>query len=54
MLCSLTFDGGVWRGSLDAQVPGGVSLVGKVPHLQVADGQADDGGLVQLRGDGSG
>lgn len=24
------------------------------PHLQVAGGQSDDGGLVQLRGDGRG
>ena len=48
MLCCLTFDGGVWRGSLVAQVPWGVSLVGEVSHLQVADGQADDGRLVQL------
>lgn len=48
-----TFDGGVWRRSLNAQVPRRVSLVGEVPHLQVADGEPDDGGLVQLAGDGA-
>lgn len=48
-----TFDGGVGRRSFHAQVPRRVPLVGKVPHLQVADGEADDGGLVQLTGDGA-
>lgn len=48
-----TFDRGVGRWSLDAQVPRRVSLVGEVPHLQVADGEPDDGGLVQLAGDGT-
>lgn len=48
-----TFDRGVGRRSLDAKVPRRVSLVGKVPHLQVADGEPDDGGLVQLAGDGA-
>lgn len=48
-----TFDGGVGRRSFHAQVPRRVTLVGKVPHLQVADGEADDGGLVQLAGDGA-
>ncbi len=50
----LTFDWGVGRRSFDAQVPRRVSLVGEVPHLKVADGEADDGGLVQLAGDGAG
>lgn len=48
-----TFDRGVGRWSLNAQVPWWISLVGKVPHLQVADGEPDDGGLVQLAGDGA-
>lgn len=48
-----TFDRGVGRRPLHAQVPRRVALVGKVPHLQVADGEADDGGLVQLAGDGA-
>lgn len=48
-----TFDRGVgWR-SLHAQVPRRVPLVGEVPHLQVADGEPDDGSLVQLAGDGT-
>lgn len=48
-----TFDRGVgWR-SLHAQVPRRVPLVGEVPHFQVADGEPDDGGLVQLAGDGA-
>ena len=34
--------------------PGWVSLAGKVSHVQVADGQSDDGGLVQLAGNGAG
>lgn len=48
-----TFHGGVGRGSFHAQVPRWVPLVGEVPHLQVADGESDDGGLVQLTGDGA-
>lgn len=48
-----TFDGGVGWWSLHAQVPRWVSLVGKVPHLQVADGEPDDRGFVQLAGDGA-
>lgn len=48
-----TFDRGVgWR-PLHAQVPRRVTLVGKVPHLQVADGEPDDGCLVQLAGNGA-
>lgn len=48
-----TFYGGVGGRALYAQVPRRVSLVSEVPHLQVADGEADDGGFVQLAGDGS-
>lgn len=48
-----TFDWGVGGRALNAQVPGRVSLVGEVPHLQVADGEPDDGGLVQLARDGT-
>ena len=50
----LTFDGGVGWWAFYAQVPWRVPLVGEVPHLQVADGEADDGSLVQLAGDGAG
>ena len=50
----LTFDRGVGRWAFHAQVPWWVPLVGKVPHLKVADGEADDGSLVQLAGDGAG
>lgn len=49
----LTFDGGVGRRALHSQVPRRVALIGKVPHLQVADGESDDGCLVQLTGDGT-
>lgn len=49
-----TFDRRVGRGPLDAQVPRRVPLIGEVPHFQVADGEPDDGGLVQLAGDGAG
>lgn len=38
--------------SLHQRAPGRVSLAGKSAHVQVADGQPDDGGLVQLAGDG--
>lgn len=48
-----TFDRGVGRRSLNSQVPRWVSLVGEIPHLQIADGEPDDGGLVQLAGDGT-
>lgn len=48
-----TFDRGVGRRSLNSQVPRWVSLVGEIPHLQIADGEPDDGGLVQLAGDGA-
>lgn len=48
-----TFDRGVGRRALNSQVPRWVPLVGEVPHLQVADGEPDDGGLVQLAGDGA-
>lgn len=51
---SCTFDWGVGRRSFDSQVPRRVSLVGKVPHFKVADGEANDGRLVQLAGDGAG
>lgn len=37
--------------SLHQGAPGRVSLAGKGAHVQVADGQPDDGGLVQLAGD---
>lgn len=36
--------------SLHKRAPGWVSLAGKVSHVQVTDGEADDGGLVQLAG----
>lgn len=52
-LRGLTFDRGVGGRAFDAQVPGRVPLVGEVSHLQVADGQANDGCLVQLAGDGA-
>ncbi len=38
--------------SLHQRAPGWVSLAGKGAHVQVADGQPDDRGLVQLAGDG--
>lgn len=38
---------------LQQGAPGRVSLTGEMPHVQVADGQADDRGLVQLAGDGA-
>ena len=37
--------------SVHPRDPGRVSLVGKGAHVQVADGQPDDRGLVQLAGD---
>lgn len=40
--------------SLHQGAPGRVSLAGKSAHVQVADGQPDDRGLVQLAGDGPG
>lgn len=40
--------------SLHQRAPGRVSLAGKSAHVQVADGQPDDRGLVQLAGDGPG
>lgn len=33
--------------------PGRITLAGKVSHVQVTDRQSNDGGLVQLAGDGS-
>ena len=39
---------------LQQGAPRGVPLAGEGPHGQVADGEADDGGLVQLAGDGTG
>lgn len=40
--------------SLPQGAPGRVSLAGKGAHVQVADGQPYDRGLVQLAGDGPG
>lgn len=40
--------------SLQQRAPGRVPLAGKGAHVQVADGQPDDRGLVQLAGDGPG
>lgn len=40
--------------SLQQGAPGWVALAGEGAHVQVADGQPDDGGLVQLAGDGAG
>lgn len=40
--------------SLHQRAPGWVSLAGESAHVQVADGQPDDRGLVQLAGDGPG
>lgn len=40
--------------SLHQWAPGWVSLAGESAHVQVADGQPDDRGLVQLAGDGPG
>jgi len=48
---SLTFAAVV---SLQQGDPGRVPLVGEGAHVQVADGQPDDRGLVQLAGDGAG
>lgn len=39
---------------LQQGAPGRVSLAGEGAHVQVADGEADDRGLVQLAGDGPG
>lgn len=47
-----TFAGG--GGALGPQHPGGLAVAGEVAHLEVADGEAHDGGLVQLAGDGAG
>lgn len=38
--------------TLHQRVPGRVPLVGEGAHVQVADGQPDDRGLVQLAGNG--
>lgn len=38
--------------SLQQRAPGRVTLAGKGAHVQVADGQPDDGRLVQLAGNG--
>ena len=40
--------------SFQQGAPGRVSLAGEGAHVQVADGEADDRGLVQLAGDGPG
>lgn len=40
--------------TLQQRAPGRVPLAGKGAHVQVADGQPDDGGFVQLAGDGPG
>lgn len=48
-----TFHRGIgWR-PFHPQVPGGIPLIGKVSHFKIADGEADDGGLVELAGDGA-
>lgn len=39
--------------SLHQRAPGRVPLAGKGAHVQVANGQPNDGGLVELAGDGT-